>query len=202
MLLRNAAVRCETIYIFCKCAILVHLFLFLFAFCLENVTFFPSFLHSNRSSMTSRALLVDPLPKCCSSTIFEFASRWKFIHPEEGRDAFRNHRRFSLLSVSPNNKSIPLSGRKQIKKKRERKRKIEAVERKKGKKGIKTRRYLDKRKHSCAAIAEESDLGNEKKKIEREREGGRKNEREFTKSRKIEAGTPNRGSKSYSRGRH
>ena len=143
MLLRNAAVRCETIYIFCKCAILVHLFLFLFAFCLENVTFFPSFLHSNRSSMTSRALLVDPLPKCCSSTISEFASRWKFIHPEEGRDAFRNHRRFSLLSVSPNNKSIPLSGRKQIKKKRERERKKNrGGGTKKGKKGDKNSAVL------------------------------------------------------------
>ena len=139
--------------------------------------FFPSFLHSNRSSMTSRALLVDPLPKCCSSTIFEFASRWKFIHPEEGRDAFRNHRRFSLLSVSPNNKSIPLSGRKQIKKKRERERKKNrGGGTKKGKKGDKNSAVLGQTETQLCGNRRGEWPWQRKKK---NRERGRKNERVY-----------------------
>ena len=140
--------------------------------------FFPSFLHSNRSSMTSRALLVDPLPKCCSSTISEFASRWKFIHPEEGRDAFRNHRRFSLLSVSPNNKSIPLSGRKQIKKKRERERKKNrGGGTKKGKKGDKNSAVLGQTETQLCGNRR-GEWPWQRKKKNREREGGREKTRE------------------------
>ena len=153
--------------------------------------FFPSFLHSNRSSMTSRALLVDPLPKCCSSTISEFASRWKFIHPEEGRDAFRNHRRFSLLSVSPNNKSIPLSGQKQIKKKRERERKKNrGGGTKKGKKGDKNSAVLGQTETQLCGNRRGEWPWQRKKNREREREKKREslqNQGKSRRERRIEA---------------
>lgn len=75
-----------------------------------------------RSTFVHSSVIVRPLPSPTDAPrSLEFASRRKFIQKKE--HAFRNRCeiidvRSSLPRVSPN-KSIPLSGRKQIKKKRE-----------------------------------------------------------------------------------